>query len=180
MSKTLLALISHLQKIFAEMTVCSADVHMVGCLGTEEHAKEVLGVSKVACAEDVNAAIGMQPREKLTIWVLLHIACCTITLTCSSAVQPSTFVTQHACLHEPSPHLKCYSCPAQEGTGSLPIVGFKAKLVACSGRPYTCCTCGKLRSKEMASGPWGLLSVWLLKISCHQPSGSPSYICSGP
>lgn len=42
---------------------------------------------------------------------------------------------------------------AVEGTDSLPTVGFRAKLVACSGRPYTCCTCGKLRSKEMASGP---------------------------
>lgn len=42
---------------------------------------------------------------------------------------------------------------AMEETDSLPTVGFRAKLVACSGRPYTCCTCGKLRSKEMASGP---------------------------
>ena len=27
---------------------------------------------------------------------------------------------------------------------------------------------------EMASGPMGLLSVWLLNVSCHHPSGSPS------
>lgn len=59
-------------------------------------------------------------------------------------------------------------------TRGQPVVGRKAKSSACSGRPYTCCTPGKAKSNDIASGPLGLESVWDLNVSSHNPVGSPS------
>jgi hypothetical protein len=61
----------------------------------------------------------------------------------------------------------------------VPVVDCSARRVACSGSPYTCLEPGKVRSMDTACGPLGLLSSWPLKLSCHQPSGSPSYSAAG-
>ncbi len=55
-----------------------------------------------------------------------------------------------------------------------PTVAFNARLVACSGIPYTCCEPGKVTSNPMPCGPFGFESVCERKVSANRPSLSPS------